>query len=214
MATERLPMRKTREILRLRRQQGLSVREMARALGVSVGVESKTASRAEKVGVSWEVAEVLDDVALEERLYGRVVGPHDDRPRPGLRRPGVTLELLHLQYLEQHPTGLRYSALCARAEGSHARLLEKLAKPDVLVLHDWRFGAPKDSERHDLLEVIEDRYGRVPTVVTSQLPVGKWHEWIGDPTMADANWDRLVNNTHKVGLKGPIPTHPETEPFH
>jgi len=116
MATERLPMRKIREILRLRGQQGLSVREAARALGVSVGVVSKTASRAEKAGVSWAVAEGLNDAALDERLYGRAAGPSDDRPRPDpvyllteLRRAGVTLELLHL---EQHPTGLRYTAFC------------------------------------------------------------------------------------------------------
>jgi transposase len=119
MPTERLPMRKIREILRLRREQGLSVREAARALGVSVGVVSKTASRAEKVGVSWEVAEGLDDATLEERLYGRAPGPTDARPRPDpvylhtqLRRPGVTLEVLHLEYLEQHPAGLRYTAFC------------------------------------------------------------------------------------------------------
>ncbi len=117
MATERLPMRQIREILRLRRQQGLSVRETARALGVSVGVVSKTASRAEKAGVTWEVAESESDAALEERLYGRPASPSDDRPRPDpvylhteLRRPGVTLELLHLEYLERHPTGLRYTA--------------------------------------------------------------------------------------------------------
>jgi DNA replication protein DnaC len=102
----------------------------------------------------------------------------------------------------------------ARAEGSHARLLGKLAKFDVLVLDDWGLGAPKDSQRHDLLEVIEDRYGRVSTVVTSQLPVGKWHEWIGDPTMADAILDRLVNNAYKVDLKGPSRRKPETEPSH
>jgi DNA replication protein DnaC len=102
----------------------------------------------------------------------------------------------------------------ARAEGSHARLLAKLAKFDVLVLDDWGLGAPKDSQRHDLLEVIEDRYGRVSTVVTSQLPVGKWHEWIGDPTMADAILDRLVNNAYKVDLKGPSRRRPETEPTH
>lgn len=102
----------------------------------------------------------------------------------------------------------------ARAEGSHARLLAKLAKFDVLVLDDWGLGAPKDSQRHDLLEVIEDRYGRVSTVVTSQLPVGKWHEWIGDPTMADAILDRLVNNAYKVDLKGPSRRKPETEPSH
>ena len=104
MATERLPMRKIREILRLRREQGLSVREAARALGVSVGVVSKTSARAEKAGVTWTVAESLSDVELEARLYGRPPGPNDDRPRPDpvythteLRRSGVTLELLHLE---------------------------------------------------------------------------------------------------------------------
>jgi transposase len=119
MATERLPMRKIREILRLRREQGLSVREAARALGVSVGVVSKTSARAEKAGVTWTVAESLSDVELEARLYGRPPGPNDDRPRPDpvythteLRRSGVTLELLHLEYLERHPTGLRYTAFC------------------------------------------------------------------------------------------------------
>lgn len=112
-------MRRIREILRLRRQQKLSVRDTAQALGVSVGVVSKTAARAEKAGVTWEVAADMSDAALEERLYGRPVGPSDDRPRPNpvylhteLRRPGVTLELLHLEYLEQHPTGLRYTAFC------------------------------------------------------------------------------------------------------
>jgi transposase len=119
MATERLPMRRIREILRLRRQQGLSVRETARALGVSVGVVSKTASRAQKAGITWEVAEGTTDDVLEERMYGRPASPSDDRPRPDpvyihteLRRPGVTLEVLHLEYLEQHPTGLRYTAFC------------------------------------------------------------------------------------------------------
>jgi len=119
MATERLPMRKIREILRLLREQGLSVREASRALGVSVGVVSKTSSRAEKAGVSWEVAAGMNDVALEERLYGRRTVASSDRPRPDpvhmhteLRRSGVTLELLHLEYLEQHPDGLRYTAFC------------------------------------------------------------------------------------------------------
>jgi len=102
----------------------------------------------------------------------------------------------------------------ARAEGTHARLLAKLAKFDVLVLDDWGLGTPKDSQRHDLLEVIEDRYGRLSTVVTSQLPVGKWHEWIGDPTMADAILDRLVNNAYKLELKGHSRRRPETEPTH
>jgi DNA replication protein DnaC len=90
----------------------------------------------------------------------------------------------------------------ARAEGSHARLLAKLAKVEVLILDDWGLGALKEAQRHDLLEVIEDRYGRLSTIVTSQLPISKWHEWIGDPTLADAILDRLVNNAYKVELKG------------
>jgi len=77
-------MRQIREILRLRRQQALSVRETARALGVSVGVVSKTASRAQKAGITWAVAEGMTDVALEERMYGRPASPSDDRPRPEL----------------------------------------------------------------------------------------------------------------------------------
>ena len=90
----------------------------------------------------------------------------------------------------------------ARAEGSYARLLARLAKIDLLVLDDWGLGALKEAQRHDLLEVVEDRYGRLSTVVTSQLPITKWHEWIGDPTVADAILDRLVNNAYKIDLKG------------
>lgn len=90
----------------------------------------------------------------------------------------------------------------ARAEGTYARVLGRLAKMEVLVLDDWGLSALKEPQRHDLLEVIEDRYGRLSTVVTSQLPVSKWHEWIGDPTVADAILDRLVNNAYKVDLKG------------
>ncbi len=90
----------------------------------------------------------------------------------------------------------------ARADGSYARLLARLAKVDLLVLDDWGLGTLKEAQRHDLLEVVEDRYGRVSTVVTSQLPISKWHEWIGDPTLADAILDRLVNNAYKVDLKG------------
>ena len=112
-------MRKIREILRMRWHLGLSVREVSRGLGISVGVVQKIAARAKTAGLSWELAEGLDEHALEERLYGRPAAPGDQRPRPDpvymhreLRRPGVTLELLHLEYLEEHPDGLRYTAFC------------------------------------------------------------------------------------------------------
>lgn len=90
----------------------------------------------------------------------------------------------------------------ARAEGSHARLLGKIAKVDLLVLDDWGLGTLKEAQRHDLLEVVEDRYGRTSTIVTSQLPISKWHDWIADPSLADAILDRLVNNAYKLELKG------------
>lgn len=90
----------------------------------------------------------------------------------------------------------------ARAEGSCARLLARFAKADILVLDDWGLGTLREAQRHDLLEVIEDRYGRASTVITSQLPITKWHEWIADPTLADAILDRLVNNAYKLDLKG------------
>jgi DNA replication protein DnaC len=91
----------------------------------------------------------------------------------------------------------------ARSDGSYARLLARLAKADVLVLDDLGLGTPTEAHRHDLLEVLEDRYGRTSTVVTSQLLVPRWHEWIGDPTVADAILDRLVHNAYKLDLKGP-----------
>lgn len=90
----------------------------------------------------------------------------------------------------------------ARAEGSYAKLLARLAKVDVLILDDWGLGSLKEAQRNDLLEVVEDRYARLSTIITCQLPIDKWHQWIGDPTIADAILDRLVRNAYKVELKG------------
>ena len=90
----------------------------------------------------------------------------------------------------------------ARADGSYAKLLTRLAKADLLILDDLGIGTLSDAQRHDLLEVVEDRYGRRSTVVTSQLPVSNWHDWLGDPTVADAVLDRLVHNAYKLDLRG------------
>jgi DNA replication protein DnaC len=91
----------------------------------------------------------------------------------------------------------------ARADGSYTATLGRLAKLDVLVLDDLLIAPLKDSERRDLLEVIEDRYDRCSTVVTSQVPTKSWHEMLADPTLADAICDRLVHNAHVLSLKGP-----------
>ena len=91
----------------------------------------------------------------------------------------------------------------ARADGTYRAELQRLARFDVLVLDDLLIGPLKDAERRDLLEVLEDRYDRASTVITSQLPTKSWHEAFGDPTIADAICDRLVHNAHVVALRGP-----------
>jgi DNA replication protein DnaC len=91
----------------------------------------------------------------------------------------------------------------AKADGTYGKLLSRLAKVEVLILDDFGLGKLREAHRHDLLEVMEDRYGDRSTVVTSQLPIKDWHEWIGDPTIADAILDRLVHNAYKIELKGP-----------
>lgn len=90
----------------------------------------------------------------------------------------------------------------ARTDGTYSRELNRLAKMDVLILDDWGLSPLKDQERRDALEIIEDRNGRRSTIVTSQLPIKKWHDNIGDPTIADSILDRLVHNAHRISLKG------------
>ena len=90
----------------------------------------------------------------------------------------------------------------AKGDGSYARVMTKLAKAQVLVLDDWGLTTLVGEQRRDLLEILEDRHGSRATIVTSQLPVDKWHDIIGDPTLADAILDRLVHNAYKIALKG------------
>jgi transposase len=118
---ERLPMYKAREILRLRWVLGLGVRQAAASAGIGRSVVSKTTVRAETAGLDWAAVEALSDTELERRLYGAPCAPTKGRAEPDplyihteLRRPGVTLELLHLEYLREHPEGYRYTAYCDR----------------------------------------------------------------------------------------------------
>lgn len=95
------------------------------------------------------------------------------------------------------------SLAIAHSDGSYTETLGRLAKLDVLVLDDLLIAPLKDTERRDLLEVLEDRYDQRSTVVTSQAPTKTWHEMLADPTVADAICDRLVHNAHVLSLKGP-----------
>ena len=90
----------------------------------------------------------------------------------------------------------------ARGDGSYGKRLLQLAKTDVLILDDFGLKPLVQQERHDLLEVIEDRHGTRSTLITSQLPVSSRHEYLGDPTLADALLDRLLSHGHRLELKG------------
>ena len=90
----------------------------------------------------------------------------------------------------------------AHGDGSFGKLLAQLARIDVLLLDDWGLTPLQSSERHDLLELVDDRVNARSTIITSQLPVEHWHAWLNDPTLADAILDRLVHASHRVALKG------------
>lgn len=90
----------------------------------------------------------------------------------------------------------------SKGDGRYLKLLASFAKADLLVLDDYGLDKLSREQRHDLLEILEDRHGLKSTLVTSQLPIDHWHEQIGDPTLADAILDRLVHNAHKIKLNG------------
>lgn len=91
----------------------------------------------------------------------------------------------------------------ARGDGSYEKTLGLIAKTTVLVLDDWGLARLEDGGRRDILEVIEDRHGSGSTIACSQIPIKKWHDTVGDPTIADAILDRLIHNAHKIELTGP-----------
>jgi len=94
------------------------------------------------------------------------------------------------------------SLTISHGDGSYLKFINQLAKADLLIIDDWGLETLTQSQRNDLLEIMEDRHGSKSTIVTSQLPMTKWHSCIGDATLADAILDRLLHNGHKLQLKG------------
>lgn len=91
----------------------------------------------------------------------------------------------------------------AHGDGTYPTVLARFARVDVLILDDWGVAGLTDRQRQDLLEILDDRDGNRSTVITSQLPIDRWHEHLGDPTLADAILDRVVHRAHRLGLTGP-----------
>lgn len=90
----------------------------------------------------------------------------------------------------------------AKADGRYDKVMRSISRADLLILDDWGLDKFTKEQRHDLLEILEDRHGLRSTLVTSQVPVKHWHEVVDDPTLADAILDRLVHNAYKLVLDG------------
>ena len=148
------------------------------------------------------VLSLADGGWVREHLNVLVCGP------TGVGKSWIACALAHSACRHGHSAlylrmpRLLSSLAIARADGRYPKLLDSLAKTEVLVLDDWGLSPLSAEHRHDLLEVLEDRHGVRSTIVTSQLPVEKWHDIIGDPTLADAILDRLVHNAYRLDLKG------------
>ncbi len=90
----------------------------------------------------------------------------------------------------------------ARIEGTLHKMLEKLAKTQLLILDDFGMAHLEKQQRMDFMEIIEDRHAKVSTIIASQLPVGSWYDIIGEETIADAILDRLTHTSHRIEIKG------------
>lgn len=90
----------------------------------------------------------------------------------------------------------------ARGDGRYSRLMRAIGGVKLLILDDWGLEPLGPEQRRDLLEIVEERYGRGATLITSQIPVDRWHDLIGDPTLADAILDRVIHNAHRLQLRG------------
>jgi len=97
---------------------------------------------------------------------------------------------------------LTISLRIARGDGSYGKRLLQLAKTELLILDDFGIRPLAMNEAHDLLEVIEDRHGTRSTLITSQLPISSWYDYLNNPTIADALLDRLLSGAHRIELKG------------
>ena len=96
-----------------------------------------------------------------------------------------------------------YELTAAKADGSYLKMQTDLAKANVLIMDDLYIAPFSDENRRGLLEIVDDRYNKNSTIVTSQLPIDDWHEALGDATLGDAILDRLVHNSYKIALEGP-----------
>ncbi|MGO9837119.1 MAG: IS21 family transposase [Polyangiaceae bacterium] len=193
MAADRLSMRQVKEILRQKWALSRSHREIAQSVGVSAGAVSAAVSRATSTGLTWSQVETLSAEALEVRLYGARDGQRCDRARPDCAylhaeraKPGVTLELLHLEYLEKHPGGLRYTQFCddyRRWLRTHRLSMRQVHRAGEKLFVDYSGKRPHIVDR-DTGEVVDVELfvavlGASSYTYAEATRTQKIHDWIG-----------------------------------
>jgi DNA replication protein DnaC len=97
---------------------------------------------------------------------------------------------------------LFYNLKMARLDGTHRKIVNQIAKTELLILDDFGLQKLDDTNRLDLLEIIEDRHGLKSTLIAAQVPSTLWYDLIGEPTISDAILDRLTSKAHRIELKG------------
>lgn len=206
MATERLTMRKLREILRQKLQLQRSHRAAARAAGVGAASVASAATRAFMLGLDWEAIEKLDDAQLETRMYGPRGGKRDGRTEPDLahihmelHRAGVTLALLHLEYLEQHPEGYRYTAFCGRYNAWLKK--QRLSMRQTHIAGDKMFVDYSGNKPH----IVDPHTGECIEVELFVAVLGASSYTYAEATYTQQLPDWIASNSRAVAFFGGVP---------
>src|SRR3974390_901937 len=217
MPQERLPMRKIREVLRLK-ADGLSKRRIAASLGISATAAMECVGRALRAGLTWPLPDDVDDLALERRLYPPPAPTKEEQPLPNwavvqreLKRPGVTLELLWQEYREEHPGGYGYSRYCDLHRAWEKRVSPTMRQTHIagekmfvdyagtkLQLVDWTTGEVLTAELFvAVLGASSLTYAEATW--TQSLP-----DWIGAHTRAFNYFDGVTSMVVSDNLKSGI----------